>query len=168
MVWNCLVLYEEIPGSAPWLLRAVLPRPLRTEGDKSRVGEHVRCVYADGVLVKRIVAVEPRCLLQFDVVEQDLGIEGCLRAQGGAYRFVPCGDGTDVVLITDYLAYLHPSRLWRPLEAVLVRRLHRHILAGVRAALAPAVASARVEAAPSRRGAPGGSGWTASPSRSHR
>jgi hypothetical protein len=68
-VWNRVVFYEEVPGSPPFLLRAVLPRPLGTEGDKTRVGERVRCIYHESDLIKRITVVEPARLLQFEVVE---------------------------------------------------------------------------------------------------
>ena len=131
-VWRLLLFYEDVPDRAPFLLRAFLRRPLRTEGDKTRVGEQVRCTYSDGDLVKRITAIEPARLLQFEVVEQNLGIEACVRVQGGSYRCSPCGDGTFVTLVTNYRAYLHPRCLWRLLEALLVRQLHRHLLNGVR------------------------------------
>jgi hypothetical protein len=74
-------------------------------------------------------------VLEFDVVEQRLGIESCVRARGGSYRIASDGDVTDLVLLTRYDAYLRPRSLWRPLEALLVRQLHRHILGGIRAAL---------------------------------
>ena len=134
-VWNRLVFYEEVPGSPAWLLRAVLPRPLRTEGDKRRIGAIVRCAYSSGNLAKRITAVEAPRLLRFEVVEQRLGIEGCIVARGGSYHIQGCGDATDVALITHYEAYLRPRTVWRPVEALLMNRLHRHILGGIRAAV---------------------------------
>ena len=39
------MLYEEVPGHPPFLLRALLPNPVRTQGDKSRIGATVRCTY---------------------------------------------------------------------------------------------------------------------------
>jgi hypothetical protein len=135
MVWNHLMLYEEVPGLAPWLLRALLPQAVRTEGDKTRVGAMVRCTYKKGDLVKRITSVEPLRLLQFEVIEQRLGIEGCTLTLSGSYQINRCEDATDVLLTTNYLAYLRPRLLWRPLEALLVRLLHNHILDGVRQAI---------------------------------
>lgn len=135
-VWNHIMLYEEVPGQPPFFLRVLLPRPVRTEGDKTRAGATVRCYYKQGELVKRITRVEPPHLLQFEVIRQSLGIESCVLTVGGSYQIHPCGDATDVVLITNYLAYLRP-RLWRPLEALLAGQLHNHILDGVRGAIAP-------------------------------
>jgi hypothetical protein len=149
-VWNSVVFYEDVPGAPPFLLRALLPRPLRTEGDKTRVGARVRCVYRESDLVKRITLVKPARVLKFEVVEQNLGIEGCVLTQGGSYQFFPCGDGTDVALVTEYRAFLHPRHLWRPVEARAVRSLHRHILDAVRAALLSGSSLTRVALSPSR------------------
>jgi len=136
-VWNHLVFYEEVPEQPPFLLRTLLPHPVRTEGDKTRVGATVRCAYRGSDLVKRITAVEPPHLLQFEVVEQRLGIEDCVLTHSGSYQIHTCGDATDVVLITKYAAYLRPRYFWRPLEALLVNQLHSHILRGVCAAIVP-------------------------------
>ena len=135
VVWNHLMLYEEVPGHPPFLLRALLPHPVRTEGDKTCVGATVLCAYKGGELIKRITAVEPSHFLQFEVIQQRLGIEGCILTLGGSYQIYSCGNSTDVVLITNYQAYLRPRYLWRPLEALLVHQLHRHILRGVCAAV---------------------------------
>ena len=85
-VWNHIMFYEEVPGRPAFLLRAMLPYPIRTEGDKTRVGATVRCAYRGGDLVKRITAIEPPHLLQFEVIEQRLGIEGCILTLGGSYQ----------------------------------------------------------------------------------
>ena len=101
-VWNHIVLYEEVPGRPPFLLRTFLPHPVRTDGDKTRVGATVRCTYRGGDLVKRIITVEPPHFLKFEVTEQSLGIEGCVLTLGGSYQLHTCGAATDVVLITNY------------------------------------------------------------------
>jgi hypothetical protein len=136
-VWNRLMFYEEVPGPAPFLLRALLPQPVRTEGDKTRVGATVCCTYGGGQLVKRITTVDAPHLLRFEIAEQRLGIEDCILTLGGSYQIYSCGNASDVVLITNYRAYLHPRCLWRPLEALLVSQLHRHILRGICAAPLP-------------------------------
>jgi len=170
-VWNRIMFYEEVPGRPPFLLRALLTHPVRTEGDKTRVGATVRCAYRGGDLVKRITTVDPPHSLQFEVIEQRLGIEGCILTLGGSYHIYSCGDATDVVLITNYQAYLHPRYFWRSLEALLVNQLHSHILRGAcsavlpgNSAICPAVAESRTpQCAP-----PGGLACTISQSCSRR
>jgi Polyketide cyclase / dehydrase and lipid transport len=134
-VWNLIMLYEEVPDRPPFLLRTLLPLPVRTAGDKTRVGATVRCAYAGGELVKRITAVQPPHCLRFEVIGQRLGIEGCTRTVGGSYQIHGSGDATEVVLTTHYEAFLHPRWLWRPLEKLVVSQLHGHILRGVTAAV---------------------------------
>ncbi len=123
-VWDHMMFYEEVPGRPAFPLRALLPYPVRSEGDKSRVGATVRCAYTGGDLAKRITAIEPPHLLRFEVIEQRLGIEGCLLTLGGSYQIYAVGDASDLVLITNYQAYLRPRSFWRPLEALLVSQLH--------------------------------------------
>jgi hypothetical protein len=130
-IWDRLMFYEDVPGRPAFPLRALLPAPVRTDGDKSHVGSTVRCAYTDGELTKRITAAEAPHLLQFDVIEQRLGIEACLVTQGGSYQILGVGDASDVVLTTNYQAYLHPRSMWRPLERLLVGQLHSHILRGI-------------------------------------
>jgi hypothetical protein len=60
-----------------------------------------------------------------------LGIEGCTLTLGGSYQIHACEDAADVLLTTNYRAYLRPRFLWRPLEALMVGQLHNHILNGV-------------------------------------
>lgn len=164
-LWNSMIFYEEVPGRPPWLLRLFLPMPARTEGDKRVVGSLVHCAYNGGDLVKRITIAREPSVVQFEVVEQKLGIEDCIVTRSGCYEIRACGDGADVVLTTNFEARLRPRRLWRPLERFLAHRLHRHILDGMSEALAcakPAGAS-RLATAPA---ASGGLACTSPPSRS--
>ena len=134
-VWRALLFYEEVPHRPPWCLRVFLPRPVRTGGDKTRVGAIVRCTYEGGYLLKQITAVEPPRLLRFDVLDQRLGVEPCVAMSHGSYEIRARGSGSEVALTTHYRARPRPRRLWRPIEAHLAHRLHRHILEGMRAAL---------------------------------
>ena len=163
-IWNHIMFYEEVPGRPGFLLRALLPYPVRTDGDKTRIGVTVRCTYSVGGLAKRITAVEPPYFLQFEIVEQRLGIEGCILTLGGSYELSGRGDATDVVLVTNYLAYLRPRHLWRPLEALLVSQLHQHILRGVCAELLPgnpAIRPAVADSLAPPSASPGGAACTA-------
>ncbi len=135
-VWQGMLSYEEVPVRPPFLLRVLLPNPVRTEGDKTSVGADVQCRYKGGDMVKRITVVEPPHLMQFEVTQQHLGIEGCVTTLGGSYELRSCGgDQTEVVLTTNYRGHLRPRYFWRPLERFLAHALHRHILDGMRASL---------------------------------
>lgn len=134
-VWDCLMTYEEIPVKAPWLLRWLLPEPIGTSGDKTRPGEEVPCTYAEGGLVKQILTVHAPHQLTFAVLDQNLGVEACVVAQGGAYRIEPEGEGSRVTLLTRYVAKLHPRWLWRRVEVFLGHRFHEHVLGGMRVSL---------------------------------
>ncbi len=135
-IWQRMLTYEDVPAPPPLLLRVLLPNPVRTEGDKSCVGASIQCTYKGGDMVKRITVVEPPHLMQFEVTQQRLGIEGCIMTLGGSYEIRSCaGDQTEVVLTTNYLGYLRPRCFWRPFERFLAHALHRHILDGMRASL---------------------------------
>ena len=162
-VWNRIVFYEEVRDRPPLLLRLFLPCPVRTEGNKILFGGKVRCIYQGGDLVKQITAVEPPHILKFKVTEQRLGIEQCMQALGGSYEIHRCRDGADVILTTDYLAYLYPRRVWYPLERLLATRLHRHILADIDSALPCATRATKPMA--ERADAPGGMSCLAALSR---
>jgi len=136
-VWQCLMFFEDVPRR-PWLLSLLMPRPVRSEGDKHRVGSPIRCTYERGYLVKRMTEVEPERRLGFEVVEQRLGIEHYARACEGSYALEPVPGGTRVTLTTAYRSALWPRFLFRPLERHLCHRLHRHILFGMRDALTAA------------------------------
>ena len=121
--------------------------------------------------MKRIVNVEPPHFLQFEVIEQRLGIEDCTLTLGGSYQIRPCEDATDVLLTTHYRAYLYPRFLWRPLEALLVGQLHNHIVDGIRQAILlinPAVLAAVAESARPQCASQGSLAWKVSQSYFHR
>ena len=171
ILWNRILFYEEVPGSPPLLLRMLLTCPRRTEGEKAVLGSRVRCLYTGGHLVKRITAVEPRQQLQFEVIEQKLGIESCVIATGGSYEIRSCNGGVDVALTTRYLSRLRPRALWRPLEKLVARRLHWHILNGMRSTISEADARIGVATPPPRTvksERAGGYECTNSPSHLHR
>jgi hypothetical protein len=134
-VWRGMLMYEEVDVRPPFLLRALLPIPIGTKGDKSRVGAAIQCSYREGDLMKQITTVHPPNLLEFDVTRQRLGFEGCVTALGGSYQITPRGRQTEVMLTTNYYAYLRPRVLWRPLERFIAHLFHRHILGGMRDAL---------------------------------
>jgi hypothetical protein len=133
-VWRKMLTYEEVPGRPPFLLRSLLPVPLRTEGDKTRVGADIHCFYSGGDLMKTVTAVEPPCFFEFEVTRQNIGVESRVRAIRGSYRILPCGSGTEVILTTAYSSRQRPRFFWRPIEEFFVHMMHRYILEGMRVA----------------------------------
>jgi hypothetical protein len=84
-VWDSLVFYEGLDEAPPLYLRLLLPRPIRTEGAKSAVGDQATCLYQGGHLLKQLTAIDPQRLYEFKVVEQNLMIGGNVRLTGGCY-----------------------------------------------------------------------------------
>lgn len=143
-VWGSLKFYEEVPSRPGALLRIGLPAPVRSEGDKLKVGGTVRCVYEGGDVLKRTTSTEAPNVLRFEVLEQRLGLERCLSLGDGVYEIRAVPGGSEVALTTRYRGHLRPRFLFRPLEQRLTHEIHGHILAGMRAALdaaAPAIAA---------------------------
>ena len=131
--YRAVIFYEEVRHTPPWLLRLGLPRPLRSEGDKSEVGQIVRCVYDRGYLVKRISERVENRRLAFEVIEQQLHFERDVQLTGGSFDILPLGNGrTKILLTTHYRRMLRPGWIWRPLEHQVVHTLHEHVLEGMR------------------------------------
>ncbi len=137
-VWASLKFYEEVPSRPGALLRIGLPAPVRSEGDKLRVGGTVRCVYEGGYVLKRTTSTVPPSVLRFEVLEQRLGLERCLSLSDGVYEIRAVPGGCEVALTTRYRGHLRPRALFRPLERRMTHEIHGHILAGMHRALAEA------------------------------
>lgn len=168
-VWRNMLFFEEIPAKPPLLLRLLLPQPVRTVGQKTRIGTRVRCVYTRGELIKRITSVVPTRSLCFEVVGQRLGIEDCLITLGGSYRIGRRGGKTEVELTTQYHSFLRPRFLWRKVEALLIGQLHRRIFHGLHDAFRIELAAGSAAVVlPSQRRSGGGLACTASPLSSRR
>jgi hypothetical protein len=133
-VWQTMMFYEEVPHRPSLLLRMLLPSPMKTQGGSAKgLGATVECSYSRGSLRKRITVLQNPSLVRFEVIEQNLGIERCVTTVGGSYEIRRSGRGSEIALTTKYRGHLRPRWLWRPLERLLAHRLHRHILAGMRA-----------------------------------
>lgn len=130
-VWEKMIFYEEVPNRPPLLLRIFLPSPVKTQASGKRVGATVECDYSRGSLVKRFTVLAPPNLVHFDVIEQELGLERCVRTVEGSYEIRADGGGSQVALTTKYRGHLRPRWLWRGLERLLAHQLHRHILVGM-------------------------------------
>jgi hypothetical protein len=152
-VWDGILFYEEVPGTAPWHLRQFLPAPVRTEGDKRAVGAIIHCTYDRASLVKQITHIEHARLMRFDVLEQRLGVENAVTMGEGSYEIRPAGEHSEVILSTHYRGHVRPRWLVRWLEHHLAHDLHRFILGGMRAHIPRQRAAAPTGAVAESRGA---------------
>jgi hypothetical protein len=129
--WQALMTYEEVDHEPPLLLKLALPKPIRSEGKKSAVGDVVRCIYDRGRLCKQITEVIPQRRLSFIVTQQQLAFVD-VKLLGGRFEFAPHGAGTKVTLTTEYEQVLRPEAVWRPAEQRVIHALHGHVLEGIR------------------------------------
>jgi hypothetical protein len=133
--WQNLMFYEQIERRPPLHLLALLPKPIRTEGRKSEVGDVATCLYEGGHLLKRVDKIEENRYYGFTVVEQTLKFGGGMLLSKGAYTLTPRPDGgTDVAVETNYTSTRKPRALWRPIEALVAHSFHRFILKEMRRA----------------------------------
>jgi hypothetical protein len=130
--WQSLLFYEEVKERPPLPLRLLLPVPIRTEGDKSRVGAEAMCLYEDGHLLKRATRIEKPTLYEFEVARQALAVGGSMRLSGGRYELRERAGGTEVTVITTYSSEKWPRWLWRPLERFVCHMFHRFLLRSMR------------------------------------
>jgi hypothetical protein len=134
-VWANLLYYEQIDRPPPWLLRVLLPVPVRTVGQKRAVGDEADCEYTDGHLRKRVTEIEPGRLYRFSVIDQRLRLRG-IRLQGGTYSLRALEDGgTEIALETRYTGGGSPRWIWASVESSVCHAFHRHILAAMGRAL---------------------------------
>lgn len=132
-VWSALAFYEQLPGMPSWLLRVVLPVPVRTDRRAWEAGVETRCVYDRGFIVKRLTRVERPHRCEFDVVQQRLDLRGGIRLVAGRYELTGrAGGTTQLELETLYVGSARPRWFWRRVEAAVCRSFHRHILESIR------------------------------------
>jgi len=138
--WEKVCFYEHIELQPGWLLRTALPVPQRTTGAYRRAGDISSCQYSDGGhLTKRIREIrEGR--VDFDVIQQTIRYAGRIDLKGGCIEITPEQGGCLVEMVTYYdlrAGWLRPLR--RAIDYV-VGRMHRIVLADMRARLAPGIA----------------------------
>lgn len=132
-VWKSLVFYEGLDEAPPLYLRMLLPRPIRTEGEKSAVGDQATCLYQGGHLLKRLTKVEPNRLYEFAVVEQRLNLGGGVQLSGGCYALRELAGGhTELSMTTRYTSRNWPRWVMQPVEEAVCHLFHRHLLGAIK------------------------------------
>ncbi len=132
-VWDSLMFYETIEGPPPLHLRILLPRPIRTQGSKSAVGDKATCLYQGGHLLKRVTKIDRLHRYEFLVAEQHLTVGVGVRLLGGSYtlRKLP-GEQTELSMVTQYTSRNRPRWLLTPIEAGVCHMFHRYLLGSIR------------------------------------
>jgi hypothetical protein len=131
--WNAIMFYEDVEHSPPWLLHLALPKPIRSEGNKQKEGEVVRCFYDCGTICKRISKIEPPRRLSFDVVEVKMRSENYASLRDGSFEIDQVGTKQSrIILTTRFERKLRPAWVWAPIERKVIHTLHGHVLEGMR------------------------------------
>jgi hypothetical protein len=98
--WNAIMFYEDVEHPPPWLLHLALPQPIRSEGNKQKEGEVVRCFYNCGTISKRISRVEPERRLSFEVVEAVMRSENYANLRDGSFEIEPVEPSQSRITLT--------------------------------------------------------------------
>jgi len=137
--WEKVCFYEHIVTEPSWLLRTVLPVPVRTTGTYSNVGDISRCLYSDGgYLAKKIVQIVDGRRIEFDIIEQSIRYANRIVLKGGTIQIESHADGTSsVLMVTRY--ELHRAARWVPRVFInyVVKAMHEIVIRDMQAQLRP-------------------------------
>jgi hypothetical protein len=137
--WEKVCFYEHISIEPSWLLRTVLPVPLRTTGVYRNVGDVSRCQYSDGgYLTKRIRSIVAGARIEFDIIEQSIRYAGTIALKGGTIRV---GSREDGACSVDMLTRYELRSPWLGIARVCIDRvvsaMHQIVLRDMRMRLEP-------------------------------
>jgi hypothetical protein len=128
--WEKVCFYEHIETPPSWLLRTVLPVPVRTTGTCSNVGDISRCLYSDGgYLAKKIVQIVDGRRIDFDIIEQSIRYANRIVLKGGTIQIESHADGTSsVLMVTRYER--HRAARWIPRVFIdyVVKAMHQIVI----------------------------------------
>jgi len=133
-VWTNLQFYEELDHAPPFLLRMLLPRPERKVTAPAVEGEATTFPYDGGHYARRVTKLEPPNRYEFEVVDQRLKTDRSVLLLSGAYTLhAMAPTQTDLAITTRYFSRIRPRWFAEPVEALLCRQLHRHLLDAIEA-----------------------------------
>ena len=128
--WEKVCFYEHIATQPSWLLRTVLPVPVRTSGTYGKVGDVSRCLYSDGgYLAKRITHIVGGQRIDFEIIEQSIRYANRIVLKGGTIQIESHDDGTSsVCMVTRY--ELHRAARWIPRLFInhIVKAMHQIVI----------------------------------------
>jgi hypothetical protein len=124
--WQKVCFYEHISRKPSWLLRVVLPTPLRTTGSYQRIGDVSRCMYSDGgFLAKKITRIVPDQRIDFDIIEQTIRYCRRIVLRGGTIEIESHDDGTSSVsMLTRYELRFPAFLVGRFFVNLVVKAMH--------------------------------------------
>ena len=128
--WEKVCFYEHIATQPSWLLRTVLPVPVRTSGTYGKVGDVSRCLYSDGgYLAKRITHIVGGQRIDFEIIEQSIRYANRIVLKGGTIQIESHDDGTSSVrMVTRY--EVHRAARWIPRLFInrVVKAMHEIVI----------------------------------------
>jgi len=136
--WEKVCFYEHIVLQPSWLLRSVLPVPVKTTGAYRNVGDTSRCMYSDGgYLTKRITHLGPGARVDFEIIEQSIRYSGWIGLKGGTIQIVGHTDGTCTVhMMTRYELPAWAYAAARFCVDLVVKAMHDVVIRDMRQRLA--------------------------------
>jgi hypothetical protein len=133
--WEKVCFYEHIARKPSWLLRILLPTPLRTTGSYRNVGDLSRCMYSDGgFLTKKITHITPGRRIDFDIIEQTIRYcREIVQLKGGTILIESHDHGASSVrMVTRYELRLPKLFVMRFLVNLAVAAMHRIVIRDMR------------------------------------
>jgi hypothetical protein len=107
--WETVCFYEHIRIKPSWVLRTVLPVPLRTTGCYGKIGDSSRCMYSDGgYLAKKITNIVSGERIDFDIIEQSIRYCRSIALRGGTIQIVAHDDASCSVRMITHYEFLSP------------------------------------------------------------
>jgi hypothetical protein len=107
--WETVCFYEHIRTKPSWMLRTVLPVPLKTTGCYGKIGDSSRCMYSDGgYLAKKITNIVPGERIDFDIIEQSIRYCRSIALRGGTIQIVAHDDASCSVRMITHYEFLSP------------------------------------------------------------
>ncbi len=136
--WEKVCFYEHIARRPSWLLRTVLPVPVRTTGTYSKVGDVSRCLYSDGgYLAKKITHIVGGQRIDFDIIEQSIRYAKRIVLKGGTIQIQAHDDDTSSVLMVTRYEVQRAAR-WIPRFFInhVVKAMHAIVIRDMQSQLA--------------------------------
>jgi hypothetical protein len=148
VVWDRVIAFPELPPPS-WLVRRMgIAYPRRARIDGSGAGATRYCEFSTGAFVEPITVWDPGRRLSFDVASsppplRELSpyarivpphLDGYFSARRGEFRLVRLtGNRTRLEGSTWYELRIYPDVYWSMFADLIVERIHRRVLAHIRA-----------------------------------